>query len=350
MAVRFGERDHGLLRAIGRLVTDGGSLNVLLDELMAFYDSFLAGRRLELPEPPIQYADFAVWQRQSMQSEAMRDHLAYWTERMSGVPDRLYLRTDFPYPASLSYRGTREGVPVSPLTAEALKALARSEGATLFMVLLALYGVLLHRNSGQEDFVVATPMSHRVPETEQVMGRFLNTLALRFDLAGDPSFRELLRRVRETCFEAYAHKDLPHERLVQEVCPAQGSFRPLCQVSFVLQEIAQPELRLGGTAMHPFWVDHGGSDFELTLGFSQDEAGGLDGFLEYTTDLFTAATASAMAEQIQVLAAAVVENPRLRLSDLMRRTQGGPDEAVPLMSISPLPHQGDAYGRTHAGG
>ncbi|HEV8580107.1 MAG TPA: amino acid adenylation domain-containing protein [Thermoanaerobaculia bacterium] len=354
MAVRFGERDHGLLRAIGRLVTDGGSLHVLLDELMAFYGGFLAGRRPELPEPPIQYADFAVWQRRSMESEAMRDHLAYWTERMRGVPDRLYLRTDFPYPASLSYRGTREGVPLSPLATEALKALARLEGATLFMVLLALYGVLLHRHSGQEDFVVATPMSHRVPETERVMGRFLNTLALRFDLAGDPSFRELLRRVRETCFEAYAHKDLPHERLVQEVCPAHaGSFRPLCQVSFVLQEIALPELRLGETVMHPFWVDHGGSDFELTLGFSQDESGGLDGFLEYTTDLFTAATTSAMAAQIQVLAAAVVENPRLRLSDLMRRTQGDPappDETVPMMSISPFSQQGDAYGRTHAGG
>jgi amino acid adenylation domain-containing protein len=354
MAVRFGERDHGLLRAVGRLVTDGGSLNVLLDELMAFYDGFLAGRRPELPEPPIQYADFAAWQRRSMESEAMVDHLAYWTERMRGVPDRLRLRTDFPDPAVLSYRGTREGVPVSPLTTEALKALARSEGATLFMILLALYGVLLHRHSGQEDFVVATPMSHRVPEIERVMGRFLNTLALRFDLAGDPPFRELLRRVRETCFEAYAHKDLPHERLVQEVCPGHGgSFRPLCQVSFVLQEIAQPELRLGGTVLHPFRVDYGGSDFELTLGFSQNQAGGLDGFLEYTTDLFTAATASAMAEQVQVLAAAVVENPRLRLSDLVRRTQGdppSPQKAVPMMSISPLPHQGDAYGRTHAGG
>src|SRR5687767_5194985 len=119
MALHFGKLDHRLLRAVGRLVTDGGSLNVLLDELMAFYDSFLAGRRPELPEPPIQYADFAAWQRRSMESEAMVDHLAYWTERMRGVPERLLLRTDLPCPAVLSYRGTREGVPVSPAATEA---------------------------------------------------------------------------------------------------------------------------------------------------------------------------------------------------------------------------------------
>ncbi|HEX3526198.1 MAG TPA: amino acid adenylation domain-containing protein [Thermoanaerobaculia bacterium] len=318
IALRFGPRDHGLLRAVGRLVTDGGSLQILIEELMAFYDGFLAGRLPELPEPPIQYADFAAWQRQAVEGEAMREHLAWWRQTMRGAPDRLRLRTDFPPPAVPAFRGARVAVPISAGETDVLKALGRAEGATLFMVLLTLYGVLLHGQSGEDDFVVATPMSHRVPETERVMGRFLNTLALRFDLTGDLPFRTLLRRVREACFGAYAHKDLPYERMVEEIgVRSDGSYRPLCQVSFVLQEIALPDFRLGAMELHPFLVQHGGSDFELTLGFSQDAAGGLDGFLEYSTELFSAATAAALAARVRRLAAAVVNDPLLRVSELM---------------------------------
>jgi amino acid adenylation domain-containing protein len=338
IALRFGERDHGLLRAVGRLITDGGSLQLLLAELMAFYAGFLAGRLPELPEPPLQYADFAVWQREAVEGEAMHAHLSYWVERMRGAPARLWLRSDFPPPPAPTFRGARVGVPLSPQVTQALKDLARADGATLFMALLSVYGLLLHRISGEEDFVVATPISLRVPETEGVVGRFLNTLALRFNLAGDPPFRELLHRVRETCFGAYAHKDLPHERLVEAIRPpTDGSHRPLCQVSFVLQEHALPDFRLGELELHQLVVEHGGSDFELTLGFSQDAAGGLDGFLEYSADLFTAETARRMAEQAQRLAAAVVEDPLARLSALMRKiggAAGGVDAEALLPAVA----------------
>jgi non-ribosomal peptide synthetase component F len=191
------------------------------------------------------------------------------------------------------------------------------------MVLLAVWYVLLHRWSGAEDIVVATPITHRRTETEGVMGRFLNTLALRVDLGGDPSFRELLARVREAALGAYRHKDLPFERLLRELGPAADpSRRPLVQVSFVLQEHVLPPFRLGDLELTPFWVDRGISDFELTLGLSLLPAGGLDGFVEYQTELFHGDDVARLARELLDLAAAAAADPGRRLSQLMRGLGG----------------------------
>jgi Condensation domain len=276
--LRLDEETHVLLLAMHHIVSDGWSVGVFNRELSALYAAFSVGSPSPLPELPIQYADFALWQRQWLQGEVSEAQRNYWTQQLAGIP-MLELYTDRPRPAVQTFRGDREAIEISKPLSEALKALSRQERVTLFMTLLGAFKVVLHRYTGQDDIPVGTPISNRNRvETEGLIGFFVNTLVLRTDPSGNPSFRELLRRVRAVSLESYSHADLPFEKLVEELRPErQLSHNPLFQVMFVLQDDMMPTLELPGLTVSPHRVDTGTALFDLTL-FMRDTERGLSGF------------------------------------------------------------------------
>ncbi|HLL48050.1 MAG TPA: condensation domain-containing protein, partial [Longimicrobiaceae bacterium] len=218
LLLRLGAEEHVLVLCVHHVVSDGWSMGVLFGELSALYGAFARGEPSPLAELPIQYADYAVWQREHLSGEVLERQLAYWTRRLAGAPSLLELPTDRPRPAAQSFRGARLRFELPAGLVDALGELARREDATLYMVLAAAFQLLLSRWSGQEDLVVGTPVAGRThPETEGLIGLFANTLALRGDLSGEPTFRELLGRVRESALGAFAHQDLPFEKLLEEL-------------------------------------------------------------------------------------------------------------------------------------
>ncbi|HYR11663.1 MAG TPA: amino acid adenylation domain-containing protein, partial [Longimicrobium sp.] len=245
--------------------------------------------------PALQYADFAEWQRQWMHGDALDAQLAYWRERLAGAPAVLELPTDRPRPAVQSHRGESHAFEVRPALAARLRALARETDSTLFMVLLAAFDLLIHRLSGREDVVVGSPIAGRMRgEVEGLIGFFVNTMALRTDLSGDPTFRDLVARVRETTLEAYAHQDLPFERVVEAIRPDRTlSHNPLFQVAFALQNVPMEPVRLPGLTLRLEEVDSGTSKFDLFLEM-EEQGERLRGRVEYATDLWEPATADRM--------------------------------------------------------
>ena len=218
--LRLGEEDHLLLRTMHHIVYDGWSGDILNRELALCYQAFTSGEKLSLPELPVQYRDFATWQRRRLAGEAIQKHLEYWRKQLDGAPDLLELPTDRPRPAVLSTRGARRRMVLSEGLSQRLRELSRQEGATLFMTLLAAFQALLGRYTGQEDLVIGCPIARRNPrELEGLVGLFVNTLLIRTDLSGSPTFRNLLGRVRERALEAYEHQELPFEKLVEELRP-----------------------------------------------------------------------------------------------------------------------------------
>src|SRR5215217_7465942 len=232
--LRLGPDDHVALVTMHHLVTDRWSLGVFVRELMAFYAAGVTGQPSELPEPAIQYSDFAVWQRERMQGERLRAELEFWKQHLRTLPAPLELPTDRPRPPEQTYRGSRQFVTLPVALTRTLKELSQQEGATLFMTLLATFQTLMHRHSGQTDITVGSPIAGRnVPELESLIGFFVNTLVLRNHLDGDPTFRELLRRAKAVCMAAYAHQELPFEKLVEELNPPRDPSRhPIFQVMF----------------------------------------------------------------------------------------------------------------------
>jgi non-ribosomal peptide synthetase component F len=244
-----------------------------------------------LPALPIQYADYAVWQRRWLADATLDRQLAYWTKQLSGAPAGLELATDRPRPAVPSFRGAVHHFMVDPARTAGLMRLAREEGATLFMVLLAAFNVQLARWSGQDDVVVGTPIAGRTrAETEGLIGFFVNMLAMRTDLTGAPSFRGVLRRVKAAALDAYAHQDLPFEKLVEALHPIRDLSRePIFQVVFALQNMPQRPTRMAELSIEPF--DTGAVQAKFDLEFSVAEVdGGLSASLVYATDLFDAST------------------------------------------------------------
>ncbi len=315
--LRLDTDDHVLLLVMHHIVSDGWSLGVLTQELSALYASYSMGNPPQLPELPVQYGDVARWQRACLSGEVLEEQLACWKERLRGAPAALELPADRPRPAVESHRGaTLSFLLPRPLSA-ALSALARREGATLFMTLLAAFQVLLHRYSGQDDLVVGSPIAGRSRvETERLIGLFVNTLVLRVDLGGSPTFRELLARVREVTLGAYAHQDVPFEKLVEAVAPPRDLSRsPLFQVMFMLQNMPAESMSLGSASLRPFAAPRSSSKFDLTLALQETEEG-LAGAIEYATDLFDAATIERMAGHFQVLLESVAADPGRRVSDL----------------------------------
>ena len=313
--------EHWLLFSMHHIVTDGWSSAVLAREISSLYAAFLAGTTPALPDLPVQYADFASWQRQWMQGEVLERQLEYWRRALADAPG-LALPTDRPRPALPTYRGGRVSFVLDPALTRGLKELSRRETATLFMTLLAAFQVLLYRYAGQEDVVVGVPVAgRRRPELESLIGFFVNTLVLRGDLSGDPSFREYLRRVRERALEAYAHQDLPFEKLVELLAPDRDPSRnPLFQAAFAFHNTAAADWKLAGLEVQS--IDDTGpvsAKFDLTLQVREID-GALRSRLEYAVDLFDAETIEQMAQQWTMLLEDAVAQPdrpvsRLRLMD-----------------------------------
>ena len=315
--VRLAEEEYLFWFLMHHIVSDGWSIGVLVKELSAAYEAFAVGRRPELPELPIQYADFAVWQRGWLQGETLGRQVRYWKERLGGTAPALELPTDRPRPPVQSYRGAILTHLVDLGLTGRLKELARREGVTPYMLLLAVFKTLLQRYAGQDDILVGTPIANRNrTELEPLVGFFVNTLVLRTDLSGDPTFRELLGRVRDVTLGAYAHQDLPFEKLVEELQPERDTSRtPLFQVMFSLQNAPMPPMRMGGIEVSLMDDDTAVSPFDLSFDVTERADGLLCG-LEYNTDLFDGATVGRMLKHFAVLLDAATADPTVRLSRL----------------------------------
>ncbi len=314
--LRLAASEHVLLLVLHHIVCDGWSLGVLLRELEALYRAFCLGTRSSLPALPVQYADFAVWQRQWLRGEVLETQLAWWKEQLAGAPPVLELPTDRPRPPVQSFRGAFLMVPLPAALSAELRRVCLEERVTLFMALLAGFQALLSRYSGQPDIVIGSPIAGRNrQEVESLIGFFVNTLALRIRADGDASFRELLRRVRETCLGAYAHQEVPFEQLVEALKPTRDLSRsPLFQVMFALQN-APTAMELSGVSLEALDLQTGMAKFDLTLLVRETEAG-LVGFWEYNTALFDEETVARMAAHYARLLEAATARPELSLAKL----------------------------------
>ena len=308
--------EHILLIVLHHIASDGWSIGVLSRELTALYETFSTGKSSSLPELPIQYADYAVGQRQWLQGKVLEAQLFYWKKQLQGVPV-LQLPTDRPRPAIQTFRGARRSLMLPKTLSDELKVLSRKQGVTLFMTLLAAFQTLLHRYSGQEDIVVGSPIAGRTRSAvEGLIGFFVNTLVLRTTLSGNPSFRELMARVREVALDAYDHQDLPFEALVEKLNPDRDlSHSPLFQVMFALQNVPTSTLELLGLTVSFVKVDSRTAKLDLSL-FMVEAADSLTASLEYNIDLFEEATISRMLVHFQTLLEGIAADPDRRLSGL----------------------------------
>jgi amino acid adenylation domain-containing protein len=310
-----GSADHVLLATMHHIVSDGWSTAVFVRDFAHFYRGFVAGRLEPLPELPVQYADFALWQRRWLTGEVLGKQLDYWRAQLLGAPPALSLPTDLPRPAFQTFNGATASVRLSSELAATARGLGREEGVTLFMVALATFALMLERYTGQDDVVVGTNIANRNRrEVEGLIGFFVNNLVLRADLSGDPTFRELLARVRTVCLGAYAHQDLPFERLVEELQPVRDPSRsPLFQAMLVLQNTPKAMIELPGLELTTLPLDGLIAKFDLTLFVAEDEDG-LELLFEYNTDLFEGATIDRMLDHLGRLFASTVDDPDQPLS------------------------------------
>ena len=303
--------EHVLLLTMHHAVSDGWSLGVLVRELAVLYEAFSKGKPSPLPVLPIQYGDFAVWQRQRLQGEVLETQLDYWKQKLGGSLPVLDLPTDRPRPPRQTFRGAKRSLNFSKPLLEALKTLSQQQGVTLFMTLLTAFKVLLYRYTGQEDILVGAPVAGRNQiETENLIGFFVNVLVLRTDLSGNPTFRDCLERVRKVVLGAYNHQEVPFEKLVETLQPERDlSYSPLFQVMFALQNTPMPLLEFSGLTLSPLAVDNGTAKFDLTLDLSET-SDGIDGVIEYNSDLFDGDTIARMVGHFQTLLEAIAANPQ----------------------------------------
>ncbi|HVR96470.1 MAG TPA: amino acid adenylation domain-containing protein, partial [Thermoanaerobaculia bacterium] len=314
--IRLGEREYLLLLTLHHIVSDGWSMGVLLREIAALY----GGR--SLPELAVQYADFAVWQRRWLQGEILEAQLGYWRRQLEGVPQVLELPLDRQRPAMQTFHGALEGVSLPPQLSEAVHELCQRQGATSFMVFLAVWGVLLGRHAGQEDVLVGTPIAGRNRrEIEDLIGFFVNTLVLRIDLTGGlsgaPGFGELLGRVRRVALDGYTHQDMPFERLVEELAPQRDmAHSPLFQAMLVLQNAPGEELSVPGLTLTPLATEGGVAKFDLTLSLQERRDRVFEGGLAYNTNLFDGSTAARLVERFELLLAGAVADPACPVAEL----------------------------------
>ncbi|MDI1443020.1 amino acid adenylation domain-containing protein [Polyangium sp. 6x1] len=314
--LRWSANEHTLLFAIHHIAADGWSLGVLVRELAALYEAFATSKPSPLPELPLQFADFAAHQRGRLEGAVLERDLSHWRSRLSGAPPLLELPTDRPRPTLQGSRGGTVTFDIPEALTSALESLARREGATLFMALLAAFDVLLARYSRTEDIVVGTPVANRSrPELEPLIGCFVNALALRADLSGNPSFRALLGRVKDVALDAFAHQELPFERLVEELRPQRDpSHAPIFQVMFVLQNAPLEELSLAGLTLRPRDVTPDAVMHDLTLTVRPVGAK-LHAWLEYSAELFDRCTIERMAGHLLVLLDAFARCPDEKILD-----------------------------------
>jgi non-ribosomal peptide synthetase component F len=292
-------------------------MGVLFRELSALYEAFSQGKPSPLPDLPIQYADFALWQRESLQGEILEKQISYWKKQLEGIPAALNLARDRLRPMAPSYLGGRQSFVLPKELTHQIKALSRKEGVTVNVALLATFKALLYQFSGQTDLVVGTPIAGRNrPEIEDLIGFFVNTLILRSDLSGNPSFRDILGRVREVCLGAYAHQELPYQKLVGVLNPKRDSIRrSLVQVAFAFQNVPRQPLKLPGITITPVRANTDSAKVDLTL-FMWEMDESLAGSLNYAADLFDPVTAIRITEHFQSLLNTVIADPERCLLDL----------------------------------
>ncbi|MEH1778675.1 MAG: amino acid adenylation domain-containing protein [Nostoc sp.] len=315
--LQLSSEEHIFLLNLHHILCDDWSLSVLFEELSTLYPAFSTGNPSPLSDLAIQYADFAAWQRQWLQGEILDNQLAYWQQHLSGSLPILELPTDYPRPLEPRYQGSRQSVLIPKSVTDALNVLSRQEGTTLFMTLLAAFQTLLFRYTGQEDILVAAPISNRHrSELEGLIGFLLNTLVLRTNLSDSPSFRQLLGRVREVALWGYSYQDLPFEKLVDALQIERDlNQNPLISVMFHLQNTPKPKLTVPGLTMNRLEIDNGTSKFDLYLEL-RETAAGISGNLEYNTDLFKAETIALMVENFSTLLQSIVSNPDQTISNL----------------------------------
>ncbi|MBZ0307574.1 MAG: AMP-binding protein, partial [Anaerolineae bacterium] len=325
---RLNPENHTLALTIHHSVFDGSSSNILTQEMSVLYAAFAAGQPSPLPEVDYQYADFAVWQQKWLESPDYEKQLAYWQARLSDHTIA-EMPTDNPRPPVQTMNGAYYPVTLPQDVSDALIALSQREGTTLYMTMLAALQTLIFRYTGSEDIRVGTAIANRPrSEFEQMLGMFVNTLVLRTDLSGSPTFRDTLKRVREVALGAYAHQDLPFDRLVDALRPERDRSRsPLFQVLLVWEDYPIESLDFAGVKMHTHLIDNGTAKFDLSL-YCYDHDGRIDGFFEYNTDLFHPETIERMSNHLQMLLRSAAEQPDQRLEELRLLTD---EEEVQLL-------------------
>jgi len=324
--LRLGDQEHVLLLTSHHIVSDGWSAEILFRELSVLYDAFADGKPSPLTPLPIQYADFAAWQRKWLQGSVLEEQLAYWKKQLAGVDGVLALPTDHPRPAVQTFRGALNSLALPRTLSEQIAETSRQHGVTSFMTQLAAFAVLLQRYTGQDDVVVGSPIAGRNRhEIEGLIGFFLNTLVLRLDLSGNPNFSELLMRVREVALEAYAHQELPFEKLVEELEPERTlSSSPLFQVMFSSHRAARKDFSLRGLTLEHLATASNTSKFDLSLFVweeADDKSGGSVCTAEYNTDLFDEATIERLLGHYRRILEAALAHPERRLSELQLLTE-----------------------------
>lgn len=336
--LRLAHDDFVLQVNMHHAITDRWSFAVFEKELAVLYQAFATGHPSPLPELPIQFADYAVWQRERMNGDEYKKDLEYWRKQLAGAPFVLDFPTDFPRPPIQNFRGARVYVSYPKSLLDGLKELSRREGVTMFMTLMAAFKTLIYRYTNQPDLLISTPIGTRLrPETENIVGYLLNLLIVRSDLSGDPTFRELLKREQDACVGAFAHQEVPFGKLVQELKPVQDPSRnPIAQVAFLYLDFPEATAMqfLGLTATH-IDIDNGASRFDITLAMTETP----DGFtvsIEYIRDIFEHERMERMAQHLQVLLAGIIKNPDAHLSDLPILTL---DEQQQLQRWNDTAHQ-----------
>jgi len=317
--LRESPASHVLVVTMHHIVSDAWSLGVFFKELVCLYRDFSQGRPSSLAELPIQFSDYAAWQREAMSEAVLAEQTRYWTRQLSGLPPLLMLPTDRPRPLEQRFNGAVAAIHIPLELGAALQQLSKAHGATLFMTLLSAFSILLGRYAGQSDVVVGAPVANRRRrEAEDLIGFFVNTLVMRTDLSGNPGFDELLGRVRDTALQAYAHQDLPFEYLVEALNPERSlAHSPLFQVMFILQNAPMDSVAFEGVKVSTLDGERmdGFSRFDITLSLAEGKDG-LKGVFEYNTDLFDHATIARMSDHFVRLLGALVAAPSRAIADL----------------------------------
>ncbi len=334
--VRLSSTEHVLILGIHHIVSDGWSLGVFFRELYRLYQSYTRGEQCRLPELPVQYVDFAMWQRDWLQGKVLEEQLSYWRDSLEGVPETLDLPTDYSRPAVQSYRGGGVTMMLSGELSERLRKLSREEGVTLFMTLMAAFQLILYRYSGQNDFSVGSPIANRNrAEIENLIGFFVNTLVLRAGLSGNPAFVELLSRVREVALGAFAHQDIPFEKLLQELRPSRDISRtPFFTVFFNMINFPEKKKeKLAGLTVENYLLPEASSNFDITL-YASGGSEQIQFYLIYNRDIFARESMMEMLDQLGILLNQVCSDPSRRIDDYSlvtgRSREVLPDPAKPL--------------------
>jgi amino acid adenylation domain-containing protein/FkbM family methyltransferase len=338
--LRLAEDEHIVILAIHHIVSDGWSKGVLVREVGILYEAFSSGRTSPLAELPLQYSDYALWQRDWLSGEVLDRQLEYWQEYLAGAIAVLELPADRVRPAAQSFAGAHERFRLPAELLQALKTLSRHEGVTLFMTLLGAFQILLYRYTGQPDIIVGTPIANRNRrEIEPLIGFFTNTLLMRSRVSGNLTLRELLKQVRSTVLNVYAHQDLPFERLVERFQSDRSlSHHPLFQVLFVLQNVPNPPLNLEGLTLRSVELDTETAKFDLTLSMTETPDGCLAGSLEYKTTLFDRVRIKRMVQHLEVLLTGIVADPEQQLSGLPLMTEAEKQQSLVEWNATTIDH------------